>query len=170
MIDAPPKQPKVDRANEPSPSNTLHLWVIGFILLAAASFPFIVWDDEGNPDISPERKKKLEKVLKEFDDAEQYALIVAKAGYFPCFSCKEATEIYLNVGEVYKYGVTKKGVKPRYGKSLQGTGLIYVRQFRGDITQCLKEERRKIFRYPLLPENLKRKEKLIRPPGNKRDD
>ncbi len=52
---------------------------------------------------------------------------------------------------------------------LYGTGLAYSVQFIGTIQECLAEERRKIFLYATLPENIKRAKPLIRPPGNKID-
>jgi hypothetical protein len=47
--------------------------------------------------------------------------------------------------------------------------LFFVTQFRGTYSECLKEEKRKIYLYALLPENQARRIPLIRPPGNKND-
>ncbi len=46
--------------------------------------------------------------------------------------------------------------------------MSYFVQFKGTISECLKEEQRKLFNYPYLPENLGRPEqdRLPRPPYN----
>ncbi|MEM6700664.1 MAG: hypothetical protein AAF599_19825 [Bacteroidota bacterium] len=77
--------------------------------------------------------------------------------------------IFLNTGEVWKYGYTLK--KNRYLNSfLEGARLEYDPQFAGSIKECRKEEKRKIYFYPLLAENLARSLRLPRPPGNKQDN
>jgi hypothetical protein len=45
----------------------------------------------------------------------------------------------------------------------------YLTEFKGTLSECIKEEKRKIYYYAILPENLKRNNPLIRPPGNKID-
>ncbi|MCI4647593.1 hypothetical protein [Phaeodactylibacter sp.] len=131
----------------------------------------IVLDQDGNVELSPERKAKLARELDEIDNAEQYALIAAVNGHFPCFSCMDgSTTIFLKKGEVWKYGVTRKGEQIRYPAGNFGAmDLYYVPQFKGDYAACLKEEKRKIYYYPTLPEALMRSVELIRPPGNKTD-
>ncbi len=129
---------------------------------------YIEYDESGNPELATWRKEKLKKELKDLDNAEQYALIVMKDGVYPCYNCKN-DKIYLKKGEVWRYGVTIKTQKGRYKSGLPEKGLMYVIQFRGTIRDCLVEEKIKIYNYPLLPENLNRKEKIIRPPGNKVD-
>ncbi len=76
---------------------------------------------------------------------------------------------YLHIGEVWKYGITSRGERGRYTTGfLQDNGVQYLIQFKGTMTECLQEEQRKLFSYPLLPENLVRLEhnRLIRPPYN----
>ena len=109
--------------------------------------------------------------LDEIDNAEQYALTAAIDGFFPCYSCILGKNIiFLNKGEVWRYGVTRKGERIRYSAGAYGAeDLIYVPQFKGDYAACLKEEKRKIYYYPLLPEALNRSVRLPRPPGNKND-
>ncbi|MCB0535249.1 MAG: hypothetical protein KDD14_23785 [Saprospiraceae bacterium] len=138
-----------------------------FVLFAAHSF--IEFDENGIPRLAKWREKKLVKELNDLDGAEQYALTAGKNGWYPCYSCVDTTYIYMYLGEVWKYGTTTKGQKGRYGKSLKGKLLDYHVQFEGTLEECLKEEKRKIYSYALLPENLKRTEPLIRPPGNKKD-
>ena len=119
--------------------------------------------------LSPERRQKLEKELEELENAEQYALIAARDGWYPCFHCKNTNRIFLLQGEIWRYGVTRKGEKKRYGTGLLDRRLIYTIQYTGQLQECLKREKIKIYTYAILPENLKRQNPLIRPPGNKRD-
>ncbi len=98
----------------------------------------------------------------------QYALIAAENGYYPCYNCPEG-QIFLHVGEVWKYGQTCNGVSGRYPNGLPFKNLFFQPQFYGNQQACLIEEKLKIYAYPALPECLKRNIKLIRPPGNKID-
>lgn len=124
---------------------------------------------DGKPELAPWRKEKLEKELEEFDHAEQYVLVAAEPGYYACYSCLDKKTIFLNVNEVWRYGVTTKTEKGRYPEGLPHEGLAYVPQFTGTLYECLREEKKKIYYYAVLPENLKRAIPLIRPPGNKID-
>ena len=135
------------------------------------SSPTVI-DGEGNTILRPERQAKLKRELDEIDNAQQYGLYAAISGNYPCFTCSDGSKtIFLYRNEVWKYGVTRKGEKTRYpGDMLSSSKLIYVVEFEGDYAQCLKEEKRKIYNYPLLPEALKRKVKLFRPPGNVQDN
>ncbi len=119
--------------------------------------------------LSPERRQKLEKELEELENAEQYALVAAKDEWYSCFNCPGEVKIFLHRGEVWKYGVTKKGERGRYGNWHVNQGLTYFVQFQGSYQECLKQEKIKIYTYAQLPENLRRQYPLIRPPGNKRD-
>lgn len=127
-------------------------------------------------------KENLYKIHMEHNEpvCEQYALIVIKAGKFPCLSCRGKMQmIHMNVGEVWKYGFAGMGgEKARYpgnifysnGKvTLTRDELKYFEQLRSTKEECLKEEQRKIFNYPDLPETLARDIHLIRPPGNPQD-
>jgi hypothetical protein len=131
----------------------------------------IVWED-GVPKLHPKREQKLEKEIREIEDAEQYALIALEEGWYPCSVCQNG-KIYLYLGHIWKYGVTRKGAQIRYStEKLHGRKLQYVAQFYGHYAACLIEEKRKIYGYPLLPENLIRPERqrLARPPGNEQDN
>ena len=130
---------------------------------------FLTADEEGNPVLSEERQRQLEKALQQLEEAEQYVLVAVINGSYPCYNCKDSTVIYLYKGEVWKYGTTTKGERGRYGNTLANRGLAYRIQYKGTLQACLQEEKRKIFTYALLPENLKRAFPLIRPPGNKVD-
>ncbi len=134
-----------------------------------SSKDFLIWKGD-EPEIAPWRKEKLQRELDELNEAEQYVLRAKKPTFFPCFSCKNNTEIFLNPGEIWKYGVTKKGQGGRYPLGLPAENLEYIIEFEGTFQECLKQEKLKIYHYALLPENINRKIPLIRPPGNKRDD
>jgi len=118
--------------------------------------------------LSPKEEEKLQKRLKELDDAEQYALIAEEDGWYRCNHPRRIA-YYLREGEIWKYGTTTKGQFGRYSVSyLEYNNVLYFVQFRGTISECLKEEQRKLFTYPYLPENLARpvQDRLPRPPYN----
>lgn len=152
--------------------NTILLLALGIVciglLLMSKEKEFIIVKD-GEAELAPWRKEKLEKELKEIDEAEQYVLRAKRNGLYPCFNCGGDQTIYLLAGEVWKYGVTRKGEKIRYSNWHVTQGLLYFIEFEGTLAECVKEEKRKIYFYALLPENLKRDRPLIRPPGNKND-
>lgn len=150
-----------------------------FFLLAAILFlvcvsfaykTFIEFDEQGKPKLAQWRKEKLVKELNNLEEAQQYVLRAKVTGDYPCYSCPNSGAIKLNIGEVYKYGFTTKNEVGRYRRSLESKNLIYFVQFEGSITECMKEEKKKIYYYALLPENLRRSMPLIRPPGNKQDN
>ena len=147
------------------------LMLIGAVVLLVIIARFSTTDfKERNeaPILSQKEAAKLEKRLKEIDDAEQYALIATVNGWYPC-SHPGRTTFYLLAGEVWKYGTTTKGQLGRYSyKYLEKISVSYIVQFQGTIAECMKEEQRKLFGYPFLPENLARPEKdrLPRPPFN----
>ena len=121
------------------------------------------------PGLSPERQAKLNRELEELENAEQYVLRAAADGWYPCYNCPGKSRIFLLKDEVWKYGTTRKGEKRRYGKWHMEQGLNYLIQYQGPLQECLRREKIQIYSYALLPENLRRKPPLIRPPGNKRD-
>lgn len=82
---------------------------------------FIVWKD-GKPELAPWRKAKLEREMEELDSAEQYMFFARIPGYYPCYNCFGKEEIFLNYGEVWKYGVTTKKEKGRYPQGPQYMG------------------------------------------------
>lgn len=142
---------------------------IGGIFLFYKGVDFLEKDEDGNIRISKERQEKMERELEEYEHAEQYVLLAEKDDFYPCLNCKNGGRIFLFQGEVWKYGVTTKKQTGRYPNGLPAESLIYLVQFKGNIHQCLVEEKRKIYQYPVLPENLKRIVPLLRPPGNQRD-
>jgi len=144
-------------------------WALLVLLLVFAAKSFIEFDQDGIPRLAKWREQKLVKELEDLDGAEQYVLTAGTSGWYPCYSCLDTTNIWLNRGEVWKYGSTTKGQKGRYGKSLKGLLLDYHIQFEGTLEACFKEEKRKIYGYAIMPENLIRPKPIIRPPGNKKD-
>lgn len=65
--------------------------------------------------------------------------------------------------------MTNQGEKVRYSSQfLKQKQLDYLVEFIGTYSQCLAEEKRKLFDYPLLRENMARPDslKLVLPPGN----
>ncbi|MEL6660459.1 MAG: hypothetical protein AAFY48_01665 [Bacteroidota bacterium] len=133
--------------------------------------PGLVETPEGEITLSTERQAKLERELEEIDNAEQYVLLATASAYYPCYSCPDGQKsIFLQIGEVWRYGVTRKGERGRYPNQDYGApDLLYVPQFEGTLGECFKQEKLKIYRYPFLPEAQLRNIILARPPGNKYD-
>ncbi len=69
----------------------------------------------------------------------------------------------------WKYGKTCNTGQGRYPGGFPASNLVFQAQFYGSEKQCLIAEKEKIYGYAVLPENLKREIKLLRPPGNKTD-
>lgn len=141
----------------------LFLWA-----LVALFQPRDVTGEYNAPKLSPKEEAQLEKRLQEIDDAEQYGLIALEDGWYPC-KHPGRVAVYLLAGEIWKYGTTTKGQVVRYSlKYLTEINVYYFIQFKGTISECLKEEQRKLFNYPYLPENVARpmKDRLPLPPGN----
>jgi hypothetical protein len=165
-----PQAEKPD-TNTQNAQSLFPLMLISVVVLLVIVARFSTTDfKEGNeaPVLSPKEAAKLDKRLREIDDAEQYALIANANGWYPCNHPGRPT-FYLRTGEVWKYGSTTKGQLGRYSfKFLEKMNVYYIVQFQGTISECLKEEQRKLFGYPYLPENLVRPEKdrLPRPPYN----
>ena len=150
---------------------------------------FLVWDEEGLPELSPKWKAKRDKEIRKIDDKEykvrdkpciQYALIAIESGYYPILSCGNIMQdsVFLNSGDVWKYGKTCYDEEKRYrnkiyyqnekkGIMLNNTRLRFVIQTTGTEKEMLIIERKKIYNYSLLPENILRKIPLPLPPGNK---
>jgi len=164
------EQPNWGETSNGTQSKTfLLLIVVGLLLLSGALILKVVFNSEGEASkLSPKEEAKLQKRLKEIDDAEQYALLAKNDGFYPCI-INGLKPYYLKTGEVWKYGVTTKRERGRYTmKFLVHNDVLYLVQFRGNIAECLKMEQIKLFMYPFLPENLARplELQLPRPPYN----
>ena len=162
---------KVD-INTGTPKPGHHLWWLAAVLVVVvfAAKEFIITKEDGSTALSPERSAKLARELEELDEAEQYVLIAARDGQYPCYHCTPKSSIFLQRGYVWKYGVTRKGEQGRYGRWHVDNNLLYVTQYTGPLQECFRQEKLKIYHYALLPENLTRTVPLIRPPGNKQDN
>ncbi len=163
-------KPQVGRNDKNTVKSLLSLLLAASaLLIAAALFSKLRFSGEKEiPQLNPGDEAKLQKRLREIDEAEQYALIANDEGWYLCNHLGRTT-FHLLPGEIWKYGVTTKGQVGRYSfKYLEKTNVSYIVQFEGTIAECLKEEQRKLFAYPYLPENLARpkKDRLPRPPYN----
>jgi hypothetical protein len=145
------------------------IWAVLIVAMAGTFHEFVIQREDGSYELSEERQEKRNKKMEDQDEAVQYALTAKTDGYYTCYSCGAQTTVFLRTGEVWKYGHTT--MKKRYADSyLNFMNLEYLPQYEGTLTDCVKEEIRKIYNYPLLPENLARSFKLPRPPGNKQDN
>ncbi len=170
LISTKPRRAVPDRPPRRSPGLQALLLIALLLGLLWATTDFFDYDDQGNPILHPERGEKLARELNELDHAEQYVLIAARNGPYPCYHCAGKSTIFLQRGHVWKYGVTRKGETGRYGRWHLDMGLLYVIQYEGPWQDCLREEKTKIYHYAIHPENLARPVPLIRPPGNKQDN
>lgn len=166
-----PKVKTPEPVEQPRPKSPWFWWVLFAVV---GIFAAINWDDyvvekDGKLELAPKRKAKLKKELEQIDNAEQYVLKAMFPGFYPCINCGDKTEIWLNPGDVWKYGTTRLGEMVRYKSEPFDPRLKYEVEFRGNYADCLKMEKIQIYHYVLLPENQKRADPLIRPPGNPRD-
>ncbi len=121
-------------------------------------------------------------------NCEQYVLKAKKSGMFPVLQTTHGGRseikswIFLNAGDVWKYGATAFNEQKRYPNgvffiSKDGTTILtkkhlaYEVQFNGTMTEVLIEEQIKMYSYSLLPECIIRvkagEELLLISPGNK---
>ena len=163
--------------------------IIFLIFAVVAIFTYFLVHQSGVHKLTKARTEKRDKSIErtekrnhEKENCEQYVLKVVRAGYYPVLQwrIKIANDsIYLNVNDVWKYGITCNGELERYpGRiyyvdnkyKLTQKHLLYETQHKGTEKECKIEEKRKIYNYPLLPECVVRERKLIRPPGHKNDN
>ncbi len=121
-------------------------------------------------------------------DCNQYVLKVLKSGMFPVLQSVHGGRpeikdwIWLNVGDVWRYGATAFNKEKRYPGSIFFTSkdesvvltvkeLEYSVQYNGTMMEVLIEEKIKIYTYSILPECIARVNAggkyLIKSPGNK---
>ncbi len=121
-------------------------------------------------------------------NCKQYVLKVKISGMYPVLQTTYGGRpeikdwIWLNVGEVWRYGATAFDEATRYPNGiffkskdkktiLTNKRLEYIIQFNGTMTEVLIEEQIKIFSYSLLLECIARVkaggELLLKSPGNK---
>ena len=159
------KEPtQVDQHRSLLPFIGTGILLIGIVLIQKVNLSH----GDQTPKLSPKEETRLENRLKEIDDSEQYALLANSDGGYPCLHSGRVI-YYLKAGEVWKYGVTSKGKFGRYTATfLVKNNVSYFVEFKGNLSECLKQEQIKLFNYPYLPENLARpmKDRLPRPPYN----
>ncbi|TAD97685.1 MAG: hypothetical protein EAZ97_12130 [Bacteroidetes bacterium] len=100
------------------------------------------------------------------DPCDQYVLRARVLGLYGCIHSLNK-QIFLNAGEIWKIGKTCLEKKDRYSGGLSDDRLTFVREFSGTAEQCLIVEKIKLYAYVFYPENQKRLNPLILPPGNK---
>lgn len=164
---------KEDTIGDNKPNSWKWVTLLALVLFGLAVFMAdedFLSEEDGRPVLAPWRKAKMEKELEEMEEGEQYVLKATEPGYYPCFNCPHTDKIFLEYGEVWKYGVTSKGQGNRYKSGLPVSTLVYATEFIGELRECYRLEKIKIYNYALLPENLRRTHRLIRPPGNKQDN
>ncbi len=154
----------------PKTGSAIPLLIAGtlFLIVCALKWQDVVEYVNGEAQLTEKHQKQLEKKLNELEDAEQYALVATKDGFFPCLH-SGFVRYYLHVGEVWKYGVTTKGERGRYSSEyILNNSVAYIVQFKGTLSDCYQAEQIQLFSYPVLPENLARQEmyRLLRPPNN----
>ncbi len=128
-------------------------------------------EDSGEARVTPEHQEKVKEKLKHFDNklehCEQYVLLAKLPGYYPCYNCTDK-KIFLNSGEVWRYGYSCDGIGRYSPESFELIFCQYIPQYIGTLTECVKREKAMLANYPSLPENIKRgKDALLLPPGNK---
>ncbi len=159
------------------------------IFVIAAITSYVVIHEDGTLELPEVRVIKYKKAVKRTVkrkhkkvNCEQYVLTALYSGWYPLLRWGEAIaqdSIWLNEGEVWKYGITCVGELRRYTNhiyyndskyKLTQKDLFFETQFKGTEKECKIEEKRKIYNYPLLPECMAREKKLARPPGHKNDN
>ncbi len=168
---------KIDTKREMNPKPKPKFWILFCIFALAIVGGYLIFGDDGKPELSPDRIKKRDKEIegikfkpRKHENCEVYKLIATKEGWYPCYSCGERDSIYLLVGEIWKYGKTCIGKEKRYSEDyLNARNLFYEMIKTGTEAECLILEKELIYNYPLLPECAKRDFYIPRPPGCKID-
>ncbi|MEK7256965.1 MAG: hypothetical protein AAB316_19575 [Bacteroidota bacterium] len=131
----------------------------------------VEWEGD-KPRLKKKRTAQLEKDIAAIRESVQYVLLAKSDGLYRCKRNQDGF-IFLKKGEIWRYGVTRKGQKGRYSEDfLEVNNLVFRIQFNGRLDECLEQEKLKIYEYPLLPENIARlpTERQVYPPGNLRTD
>jgi hypothetical protein len=150
----------------PKPTKSYFKWYLwGFVLLLAAialffsqtNFEKSVQKNKMGEitDISEKQKEKFRADSAKLNQCVQYVILARSSGWYE--KCDKTGKIYLFAGEIWKYGVTcEKNPHSRYSTDFyEINNLIFRTQFLGNLLECQVEEKRKLYFYPTLPENLK---------------
>ena len=146
---------------------------LGFLCILFSLPQFIEIDEDGNYRLSAQRQREYQEKPARSERVEVYRLTATRTGLYDCLRCTGITKIQLQAGEVWKYGITRKG-KSRYPASFYAQNhLLYQIIKITDILEAEQLERKLIISYPLLPEAQTRMARhgifLKRPPGNTKD-
>lgn len=104
---------KLSSSNEPKRPFWL-LILLTFALLGVGIWALLIFEEAvvQNPDgsfrLSNKRQKKMEGEIKALESfCEQYVLVATKSKWYPCLTCPKSATIFLEVGEVWRYGTTR---------------------------------------------------------------
>ncbi|KAA3625759.1 MAG: hypothetical protein DWQ02_21170 [Bacteroidetes bacterium] len=144
---------------------------VGSLVFASLGYDDVVTSDpDKNPTLTPERQEEIERRQKKNSEgAEQYVLRAIVPGFRECYLCPEG-KVWLEVNEIAKIGITTDGQNRYSTEFYEKHEVYYVLEYRGDLTTAKNRELARLGGYPLLPENQKRKKKLIYPPLNSKLD
>jgi len=144
--------------------------LIGLILLVFAGSKF--WERfYDDPDLDKaeveQAQREAEEIAKRHENWIQYVLIATSTKKRPCLRCpKGVNEVTVQVGEVYKYGITTQKEKRYRQRLYQRLEVRLQEELEGSYTVCKTAEINKILSYRFMPESRKPEVKLTRPPGN----
>ena len=163
------------KQNYRPPYNFLPIILILCISLVILDFAFKKINN--NPDVKIIESGKLilgehedsmlKKELEQFENCVQYAIVATISGYFDCHKCPFGiTKVWLNKGEIWKYGESCQ-IEKRWPQSkLEPLFLLREDQIKGDIKITKQAEREKLRKYKLLQESRKKEGWFMLPPGN----
>jgi hypothetical protein len=101
------------------------------LLILAILTTFVVFFFKLSIERAAKKAREIERIEShsfKYDNCEQYALLVLKNGWFPCYNCGTSDSIYLYKGEVWKYGKTCFGEQRRYPNGLPYKNLVIVKK------------------------------------------
>lgn len=161
-----PDGSRKDNPNPLLPVLMIILVLTGIIIFGQRGFEEVVeYDKDENPRLTPEREAEITEAKDKIDEAEVYLLLSLYDHYIDCFLCKKG-HLWIKEGEIAKVGTTINGTSRYKQAYYRKHGVEYIMYFRGSIDLVLKKEIDLLGRYPLMPENLARKQPLLFPPLN----
>lgn len=142
------------------------LLTAGILILGQRGFEEVIeYDQDGNPRLTPEREAEIKQAKDKLDEAEVYMLLSLYDHYIECLLCTGG-RLWIKEGEIAKIGTTVNTTS-RYNQAYyKKHGVEYIMYLRGTIGVVLKTEIDLLGKYPLMPENLARKQPLLFPPLN----
>ncbi len=166
-----PKKPQKDQKNKQKKSL---FWLVFVVILLSLGgsvlYDHFVKKDEGGEivGISDKYHDRFKEDSAKLNRCVQYALVAGRNGWYA--RCGSEDKMYLYKGEIWKYGIScEETPENRYSQNFYTENTLqFLVEFRGTLLECAVEEKRKLYYYPVLPENAKRpeSERLILPAGN----